>query len=36
MSRAFRRQLPDNKIEGINNISIDENFMTLEVLAIYQ
>lgn len=36
MGRAFRRQLSDNKIEGINNISIDENFMTLEVLAVYQ
>ena len=36
MSRAIRRQLQSDEIEGINNISIDENFMTLEVLAIYQ
>lgn len=36
MSRALRRQLQDNEIEVINNISIDENFMILEVLAVYQ
>lgn len=36
MGRAIRRQLPSSQIDGINNISISENFMTLEVLAIYQ
>lgn len=36
MSRALRRQVLDKQIEGINNISIDENFMTLEILSVYQ
>lgn len=36
MSRPIRRQFANEPIEGINNISIDENFITLEVLAIYQ
>lgn len=36
MSRAIRRQIPNDQMEGINNISINENFITLEVLAVYQ
>lgn len=36
MSRAIRRQFDNKPIEGISNISIDEDFMILEVLAIYQ
>lgn len=36
MSRAIRRQFVNNTIEGVNNISINEDFMTLEILAIYQ
>jgi len=36
MSRAIRRQFNNNPMEGINNISINEDFMILEVLAIYQ
>ncbi|MDR7856648.1 hypothetical protein [Tissierella sp.] len=36
IGRAIRRQLGNNKIDGINNISINEDFITLEILAIYQ
>lgn len=35
LSRAFRRQV-DEKIEGVEDITIDEDFITLEILAIYQ
>ncbi len=35
MGRALRRQIGESGIEGVENISIDEDFMTLEILAIY-
>ncbi|HAT4245798.1 hypothetical protein [Clostridium perfringens] len=36
ISRAIRRQFSSGEIEGIKNISIDESFVTLEILAIYR
>ena len=36
MSRSLRRQFMDSKIDGVENIEINENFVTLEILAIYQ
>jgi hypothetical protein len=36
LSRGIRRQMGNEKIEGVKNIESDENIIILEVLAIYQ
>ena len=36
MGRALRRQIGESRIEGVENISIEEDFMTLEILAVYR
>lgn len=36
MGRAIRRQIGECGIEGVENIAIDEDFITLEILAVYR
>ena len=36
MNRALRKQFGSTNINGIENITIDEDYFSLEILAIYQ